>query len=259
LLYDIGFVGLQKAGSDTPRFRSLGPADTTSPPVSDTVDIIVHQCYWAALDLQDIWVRDLNDSAELGRVGRIVELPGGLDPEAYYEELDELYAKLQVLPTGTDAAREFEDIVGDVIRLCFFRALVNVEPRVRDVSGRVVRDWMAANRAQSGFWESMRLRYGAVQVTWECKNYEQLNADDFHQASYYANDASGRLVMIAYRGREVTPVMLDHIRRIHTGNRALVFPLGQRDLLTFLRQARNGKIKEDHIQDRYDHIIRRIA
>lgn len=52
---------------------------------------------------------------------------------------------------GESHASSYEDIVGDVIRLCFFRSLTNVEPKVRDVDGRVVRDWIAANRSTSGF------------------------------------------------------------------------------------------------------------
>ena len=47
----------------------------------------------------------------------------------------------------------------------------------------------------------MRQRYDATQVIWECKNYENLKADDFHQVAYYSTKAMGRLVMVAFRGK----------------------------------------------------------
>jgi hypothetical protein len=44
----------------------------------------------------------------------------------------------------------------------------------------------------------MRDKYHATQVIWECKNYDDLAADDFHQAAYYMNNTAGRLVVIAF-------------------------------------------------------------
>jgi hypothetical protein len=123
----------------------------------------------------------------------------------------------------------------------------------------VIRDWVASNRAQGGFWELIRVRYQAVQIIWECKNYADLKADDFHQASYYLSEAGGRFVIVAFRGRELTSANYQHIKRILSERRGLVLPLTERDLLTFIRQAKNGKVKEDHIQDRYDTVIRKAG
>jgi hypothetical protein len=35
--------------------------------------------------------------------------------------------------------------------------------------------------------------------------------------------------------------------------------LNDKDLKVFIRQAINGKVKEDHIQDIYDRIVRKIS
>jgi hypothetical protein len=259
LLYNIGFIGIVGPGRP-PKFRSLGPQDTSPPPLSDVVDLVVHRSYWDALDLQDVLVRSLPDSTEFGRIGFISDLPGGVDPARYSDQLDGLYERLASIPRGAGAgAMEFEDAVGDVIKLCFFRALENVEERVRDSDGRVIRDWVASNRAQNGFWETVRIRYGATQVVWECKNYDDLKADDFHQSAYYMDDAIGRFVVLAFRGREISPAAYGHIRRVMQDRSGLVLVLTERDLRTFVRQAKNGKLKEDHIQDRYDAILRKIS
>ncbi|MFC8517469.1 P-loop ATPase, Sll1717 family [Streptomyces sp. NPDC057257] len=258
LLYDVGFVGIRTSGKQ-PKFRALGPLDTSPPPVSETTDIVIHRCYWDALDLQDRLVRHLPEQKEFGKIGIVEDdLPGGLDPTEYAANIDLVVETLNDLPLGPAGATDFEEIVGDVIKLCFFRGLENVEERSRDLEGRVIRDWVAANRAQGGFWESMRVRYDAVQVIWECKNYSELSADDFHQLSYYMTDIGGRFVVLAFRG-EVKPSYFQHLRRIATHNRGFVLPLTERDLMVFLRQAKNGKIKEDHIQNKYDSIVRKLS
>ena len=73
----------------------------------------------------------------------------------YSEKLEELSQSLFEIPEGMPGARRFETTVGEIIRLCFFRALENVEERVRDDEGVVIRDWIASNRAQDGFWAAM--------------------------------------------------------------------------------------------------------
>ncbi|MFD5618349.1 P-loop ATPase, Sll1717 family [Streptomyces yangpuensis] len=257
LLYDVGFVGL-KTGGAAPKFRALGPQDTSPPPVTDTTDVVVHKCYWDSLDLQDALVRHLPEQKEFGKVGIIEDLPGGLDPSEYADTIDLVSETLQELPLGHAGAVDFEEIVGEVIKLCFFRGLENVEERSRDHEGRIIRDWVASNRAQNGFWESVRVRYAAQQVIWECKNYKDLSADDFHQVSYYMNDVGGRFIVLVFRG-EIKPAYYQHMRRVARDKNGFILPLTEKDLFIFLRQAKNGKIKEDHIQERYDSALRKIS
>lgn len=257
LLYNIGFVGLKRPGQDA-RFRALGPQETSPPAVTDFHEIEVHKSYWDALDLQDTLVRDLPEGSGFGRFGVIYDLPGGLNPTEYAEKLDDLQARLQSIPLGSEGARDFETAVGDVIKFCFFRALENVEERVRNAEGSVIRDWIASNRAQTGFWSVMRQRYDATQVIWECKNYINLKADDFHQVTYYSTKAIGRLVILAFRGKIQQPYY-SHIQRVVSEFNGMVIPLGIQDLRAFVRQNRNGKITEGLIQDRYDQIVRKVS
>lgn len=257
LLYSIGFVGF-RAAEGAIKFRALGPQETSPPPLLDTTDIVIHKCYWDALDLQDRLVRDLPETKAFGKIGKIEDLPGGMDVSEYTDALDLALGVLREIPPGPEGATDFEEVVGDVIKLCFFRGLENVEERVKDYEGRVIRDWIAANRARDGFWAMVRERYGAVQVIWECKNYADLSADDFHQLSYYMTDIGGRFVVLAYRG-DLKPFHFQHIRRIANNNNGFILPLSEKDLMIFLRQAMNGKIKEDHIQDRFDAVLRKIT
>jgi hypothetical protein len=258
LMYDLGFVGLQdrQRSSRGVIFRSSGPKDTTPPPVSDKVDLVIHPSYRDALDLQDVLVTSLADVNK--RQGLLLDLPEALTFDEYRERLKELLDDLRTLPVGRPGAVDYEDLVGDILKLCLFRPLHNVEPQARDFDGTVRRDWIASNRAHNGFWSFMRQRYDASQVLFECKNYAGLEASDFQQASYYMGEAAGRLVFLSFRG-EINKHYYAHLKRIHSDKNGLVILLTDRDLAVFIRQSINGKVKDDHLQNRYDETVRAIS
>jgi hypothetical protein len=104
----------------------------------------------------------------------------------------------------------------------------------------------------------IRSRYNAVQVIWECKNYDDLGADDFHQAAYYMSPPVGNFVILVFRG-EIKNHYFEHIRRIAVDKNGLILLVTEKDLKVFLRQAINGKVKEAHIYEIYDKTVRTIS
>jgi hypothetical protein len=258
LMYDIGFLGIREGESVS--FRSLGSRAPTLPPIMRLTNVVVHPSYSDALNLQNLVVGELDEDAILRTSGVLDDLPDAINLAEYRNELIALDASLKNLPTGNEAASEFEDLVGRLIKLCFYRALTNVEKHVRDVDGSVIRDWVASNRAASGFWQTVRQRYQALQVIWECKNYKELDAAAFHQCAYYMNEQIGYFVVLCFRGSETKKSYFEHIKNISMGKQGgIVLILKQSDLHVFIRQAINGKTKEDHIQGIYDNTIRRIS
>jgi hypothetical protein len=178
----------------------------------------------------------------------------------YRSKLEELSEEFATMPTGRTASAAFETLIGDVIRLCFFRSLHNIESKVRSVDGTVIRDWIASNRAPAGFWAIIRDKYNATQIIWECKNYADLKADDFHQAMYYMNEQSGRFLIMVCRAQEpVSHQILNHLKRVFTQTKGIVLVLRESDIKTFLRQALNGKRSEQHLQDLFDNAERLIS
>jgi len=262
LLFNIGFIGYvqpsRRSGvTRQPLYRSLGPGDTTPPPVSTGTDLVVHSSYWDALDLQDVLIQDFTEATPFGRSGYLADLPESLDFEVYREQLRELLDELKTIPEGKSGATAFEDAVGAVLKLCFFRSLSNVESQVHEVDDVVRRDWVASNRG-TGFWEMIRQRYKAVQIIVECKNYGNLKASDFHQAAYYATNAGGKFVILVFRG-EISSHYYQHVKRIASQNDGIVLMLNEKDLQVFVRQALNGKVKDEHLQDRFDRTVRAIS
>jgi hypothetical protein len=258
LLYNIGFVGITDGGD--PTFRSLGARSPTPPPISASTHVVVHPSYVDTLNLQNLVVESLAPDVALRSEGMLIDLPDAVDLDEYTRRLSDLEADLKTLPLGRPGAARFEEIVGEMLRLCFFRSLTNVEAKARDVAGTVIRDWLAANVALSGFWEVVRQRYQATQVVWECKKYEDLGSDDFQQASYYMTKEIGRFAVVVYRGGEVKKHYYDHIRRIAAEKEGgIVLPVTESDMRVFIRQAKNGKTKETHVQEIYDRTLRAIS
>lgn len=258
LLYNIGFIGIRDKESII--FRSLGPKSSTPPPINETTQIVIHPSYVDALNLRDSVIRTLDDATPLQKTGILTELPDETTLSGYQERLRQIQEDLKTLPVGKGNAGKYEEIVGEIIKLCFFRTLTNIQPKERDVDGCVIRDWIAANRANNGFWEMVRQRYHATQIVWECKNYVDLSATDFHQASYYMTKEIGHFVVITFRGEETKKQYYQHIKRVAKEKEGgIILLLNERDLNVFLRQAINGKVKEDHINDIYDRIVREIS
>jgi hypothetical protein len=265
LLYTIGFVGIKSSEKESDKgivYKSTQSTLASMPMITQHSVIVIHPTYRDALNIQQRLIKSLGDEVILQQSGIVIDLPESVSLFDYTKEIRRLQSTLAALPTGdTEGAdRKFEDLIGDVIKFCFFKALTNVQARSRDVSGRVIRDWVAANHTAIGFWQMVRQQYGATQVIWECKNYRELQADDFHQASYYMNAIIGRLAIVAYRGgSEIKKSYFEHIRRIATEKGGMVLLIGERDIEVFLRQALNGKKSEGHLQDLFDRTVREIS
>jgi hypothetical protein len=256
LLYQIGFVGV--GNERHVQFKTAVQDAKSRPQITPSTIIWIHQAFHAALHLKDTTLNEISDEVVLQSNGILEDLPDGVSFDAYQARLNELKDDLTTLPLGLPGAQSFEKIVGETIKLCFFRALANIQPKVRDNDGSQICDWVASNRASQGFWEMLRTKYGATQIVWECKNYRDLSASDFHQAAYYLNGVY-KLVIIVFRGEELKSGYITHVEKAIAKNGGMVLILSDRDLKTFLRQAINGKVKDDHIAEMHDRMERLLG
>ncbi len=214
LLYNVGFWGPKQTNGLT-RFKSSEAENPGTLSIAPESTFMVHPSYVHGLQLQKTVITSLGEDVSLRTSGLITEVPESFSTSSYRAKLEELSEELSTMPMGTKTARQFEDLIGEVIRLCFFRALSNVQARSRDVNGTIIRDWVASNRAPTGFWAIIREKYAATQVLWECKNYDDLKAEDFQQVAYYVNERAGRFAIIVCRSS--TPLsqhIFEHVKRV---------------------------------------------
>jgi hypothetical protein len=258
LLFGIGFWGVGD-GNDV-EYRGVGVKASTAPPITAATQVVIHPSYVEALDLQDKVLSSFDDVGPLQKEGLLLDLPDAISFKDYQAELTALLNGLDKIPVGKAGASEYEKFIGSVVHLCFFRVLTNAQQHSRDIDGRVIRDRVVSNVAVQGFWEMVRQRHGATQIIWECKNYTDLTAADFHQTVYYMNPQIGKFAVVCFRGEDRSKrIYLDHIRRISQKHQGMVVLLGDKDLKVFIRQAINGKVKESHIREIYDSVVRSIS
>jgi len=257
LFFNIGFLGV-KDGKEW-IFKSTTGDAAFLPAIQRATVVQIHPAYHAALHLREMVLAEISDDVILQNTGILEELPDGMSFDGYQQKLRGILYDLDKLPRGREGASQFEELIGQVIKLCFFRSLTNVQPKVRSRDATVIRDWIASNRAPAGFWAVVRDKYHATQVIWECKNYDRLSADDFQQTAYYMNNTVGRLVVVVFRGQELEASYARHVERIANDKQGIVLILTEKDVRVFLRQAMNGKFKEDHINEVYDRVSRLIS
>ncbi|QDU25806.1 hypothetical protein ETAA8_08780 [Anatilimnocola aggregata] len=257
LLYNIGFAGISNKGVVTYRTYEASP---DAPSIDGGANVIIHPCYVPALDLREAVVTSLKDTS-LQFEGLVLELPEGYELQGYTDKLQAMLKQLANIQHGKPGASEYEDFVGEVLRLCFFLWLNNVQGKSRDINGITIKDWIVANVAHEGFFQMMKTHpnYQATQVIWECKNYTDLGADDFHQAQYYMGGACGNFCIVCFRGDPKESHYYHHIKKIHDQRKGMVLLLGDKDLEVFLRQAIRGRSKDLHIQARFDDTVRLIG
>jgi hypothetical protein len=260
LLYGIGFVGI--TSGDSIVFRGSGVKEAAPPHIdSAKTVIVVHPSYVLALDLQDTTATALDTSTPLQTEGYLIDMPDAISPTAYQAKVRELQEQIETLPTGDDHAETYQTFIGELVKYCFFHTLTNPRPECRDVDGRVRRDWIFSNRAGTDFWRMVQDQHHATQIIWECKNYGDLQASDFHQLAYYMNANIGTFVIVSFRGQTWDkPAYFQHIRRIaaiHAG--CMVIMLTDSDLKAFLRQASRGNVKDGLMRDRYDTMKQKIS
>jgi hypothetical protein len=257
LFFNIGFAGIKD--NTATYFRSLGSQSTTPPAIDAKTIVVIHPTYREALNLREVLLTNLDPLTPLSEGGLLPELPQGITIDQYNSRLLVLRDELKTMPEGEAHANEFADLAGEALRLCLFKSLTNFESKVRSVDGRVIRDWIAANHSPDGFWEVIRQKHGATQIVFECKNYSELGASDFHQVAYYMNGMIGRFAVLIYRGDQIKRHYYEHIRRIASDKRGMVLLLTDRDTDILLRHAINGKSSEAHLQELYDRTVREVS
>lgn len=257
LLFSIGFIGVKEGKQWA--YKTTGGDAAFMPSLTSTSTIRIHPAYHSALHLREMVLPEISDDTILKVTGILEDLPEGVTFDDYNQKLQEMLSRLEYIVKGPKGASEFEEFVGEVIKLCFFRTLTNAQPKSRNNQGVTIKDWITSNRAPSGFWEVIRSKYDATQIVWECKNYDKLSADDFHQTAYYMNDVVGRFVVMVCRAQEIESSYYRHIERIAKDKHGMVLILTEKDLRVFIRQAIKGKVKEDHINEIFDRTLRSVG
>jgi len=254
-LYGVGFIGLENKSRGGYIFCHDGSRSNLD--LSSDLQIVVHPCYWKALDLQTAapgndFVVQVNDEYDLRSCADIKDLR--------VRQLGQIIAELPGLQYGKEGSSQFEDWVFRAVKILFSGKLKN--PEFKPNPGAVMqRDIVATNMAPSGFWRRIYEDYETRQVIFEVKNYESIRLDDYRQLLSYTGGPYGGFVVIVCRTNSegVTETEREWIREMWFNQKRLIFTIPSSILsrsLSKLRTVTRFDYVEDALTKRLDTYVR---
>jgi len=199
-LYGVGFLGFEDPLTEG-RFTFCHDGARTDPDrCDDGTAVIVHPCYWRALDLET----DMSKREVLIRINDDYEVPedDGLISDLRVRQIGRALQELGGIPVGQSGACDFEQWVLRAVKILFASKLVNADLKPNPWNAPQSRDVVAANMAESGFWKRVRDDYESRQIMFEVKNYETLKPTDYRQMLGYITKEHGRFGVIVYRSEQ---------------------------------------------------------
>jgi hypothetical protein len=235
-LYSVGFLGVRDETTGAVAFCHDGR--TLDRPLRETDRVMIHPCYWMALSIkvpeQEVsGVQEIFDDYDIRVVSQT--------PEVRKAKLGQLISALERLPTGDEAAAEFEELCLRAIQVIFAAQLTNI---ALHPNGNAVqrRDVVATNHGRSEAWKRIREDYQTRQTIFEVKNYKELGPDEYRQMNSYLTGEYGRLGFVVTRDETenlLTERELPWMREIYNKHQHLVVKLTARFFARILSKMRS--------------------
>lgn len=244
-LYSVGFIGIQDVSGGVAFCHDGSNSDIEA--LAATRTVVVHPCYWKALDVcdsngDDVTVR-VDDEEDITRGKQAKEQIA----DWRIRKLGTVIAELERIPLGKPGAYQFEEWVFYTVRYLFSKGLSNIEwhpnanlAQQRDIVGTI-------NEIE--FWKRLSTDYDVRQFIIEAKNYEVVDADEFRQAWGYLKGPYGRCLMMITRSNDdhgVTERERDLIKEGYDGGACKLIVLMPAKVLVYaLRKMRSKKESKD--------------
>ncbi len=235
-LYGIGFLGLLDPTLQQYKFCHDGSAPDE---LVDSQDrrVLIHPCYWLALNCSESPIRpadsaQIYDEHDIGVVSEQVELRR--------QCVGRLLAELGKIPQGQEGATAFEAWCKEALEVVCAGQLTHFahHPNADAIQRR---DLVAANVADSGFWERFRDNFGATQVVFETKNYDDLEPDDFRQMASYLHGRYGTAGFMITRGTDENPsrTALGWVKEFYHEKKVLLIILSEKIMRRIVSKCRD--------------------
>jgi len=255
-LYSVGFVGVLDPARNNYTFCHDGSASTLEN-VEAARLIAVHPCYWKALDLQaevtqESVVIQINDDYDQGSWNDLTDVRT--------QRLGQIVEDLTRIEIGASGSADFERWVLQAVKILFWQFIGNVQLKPNP-GATLQRDVVGTIKAERGFWRRIREDYGTRQMIFECKNYEELETDDFRQVLSYLSGEYGRFAIVVTRaaGENPSPAERAWVKTMHSDHQKLILILPAEILARCVRKLRNPNRRdyaEDALSKRMDTFVR---
>jgi hypothetical protein len=125
--------------------------------------------------------------------------------------------------------------------------------------GIEIRDLIFANKAETGFWRSLRDKYSASEIVVDAKNKDEISRDDLRQLYCYLKPAIGFWGFIVCRSEPPSSIRAFNrtLFRNFNQQRGLLI-LSDDDLRRMVQMKMRGKRPSEYLQERMSEFIRSI-
>jgi hypothetical protein len=258
-LYSVGFIGLQEEASQSFTFCHDGTMSTLVA-VPANRQTLVHPCYWKALDGS---IADEDEITAIHVNDEYAVPPTGPAIDVRLQRLGRMPEELSGIPSGHSGSGKFEGWVLRAVRLLLSGQLTNIDIKPNPNAALSQRDVVGTNATISSLWKRIYEQYGTLQVIFECKNYDEVTADDFRQVLDYTHGDYGRCAFIVRRGPsdQLTLNEQDRIRAMFYEHERLIVVVPTNLLVLCIRKMRKTRrydYTEFTLAKHVDHIVRSV-
>lgn len=158
------------------------------------------------------------------------------------KEAEEFESELESIPTGKEAAGQYEDLCLRILNSAFEPELIDGRKQQRTAGGTQIRDLIFINDSDHSFWTYVRTEHKALLLTFEIKNKRVLAPADLNQIHSYLGDSAGFLGFVVSRNGFKSS---DSERARTLYNRrtphSVILDLSDRDLIELLRWKKTAQ------------------
>jgi SAM-dependent methyltransferase len=156
-----------------------------------------------------------------------------------------LTEKLEKIPTGRDAATEYQMLILDILEKLFSpHELRRLKPE-HEIMRRTKRvDICARNKSRAGFFHSLKEDRGFTcpKIPIECKNYgPELKNPEIDQLASRLGARLGYVGLLAFRATADRNAVIERCRSVHTNDKKLIIPLTDEDFIKLLQLKEANK------------------
>jgi hypothetical protein len=124
---------------------------------------------------------------------------------------------LSSLPVGIIKAKEYEQLVFNIVKYVFEPDLVNGKIQAKTYDGTEIRDIIFVNEAEKSFWYDVHFRYQSLFVLFEAKNVEKLEIEHINQVATYMERHLGMMSFLVTR-KSPSDAIMRKIRAVYNNS-----------------------------------------
>jgi len=235
-LYSVGYLGVNDSKAGKIIFCHDGK--TPDKELANSNELLIHPCYWIALNLKEeeaeIEPEQIFDEYEI-EVKAVATVQ-----ESRQKRIGQLMSDLDNLDTGDADADKFEEWAYNTLNIIYAGGLRNIKLQSRETPG-LGRDIIATNHAETRAWKRVLEDHKSRQVTFEVKNTEELDSEDYQKTSSNLTGDFGNIGFIITRKKDVILSKKEqgYLKKIHNINKTLIVKLSSHQLKKQLSKMRS--------------------